>query len=466
MNTDRFGKYGNDVRSLVLDFESMHKRGDEQFYDVDEFEVIIDYYLEENDFEWLESAVSYAEKLYPDDPEIRLRRSHLYCANGQYDRAKAILDDLERIEPENTDVQYALGALYSSTDNPRKAIQYYLKASTDGYELGMVYGNVADEYYKLGELDESVRYYKKSIAANHNEDRSLYNLSSLWAENGRFEEAVGYFERFLDEEPYSAEGWACLANIHFDQGDWEAAIDAYKYLLVIDQKRSSAYLDMSNCYCNLKQYAQAVSVLRESLEFASDKSYVYYSIGRIYGHCRNFESAVIYYRKAIELDNSFADAYMSVSRCYSQMNDYGTAVDFANRALAVNPKSPLYVWETARLHDRFDNVELADSLYDCAVQLDPEDEMMRVDYAEFLVRHADYDKAIALLGDGLVNASVSLPYHVLLAVCYYRTGRRNFLFNAIRACQQHLSDQRLEDLFYLCPEILMDPEVLNILNSK
>lgn len=466
MNIDRFKKYGNDVRNLVLEFESMHNRGEEQFYDVEEFEVIIDYYLEENDFDWLEHAVSYAERLYPDDFEIRLRRSHLYCANGQFDRAKAILDDLLMIEPDNTDVQYALGALYSSTDQPRKAIQFYLKASEDGYDLGMVFGNIGDEYYKLGEIDESVRYYKRSIAANPKEDRSLYNLCCIWCENGRFEEAEAFFEHYLDEDPYSVEGWSCMATIYYDQGRWEDAIEAYKFLLVVDEKDAQSYLDMSNCYCNLKQYAEAVQCLRDSLEFSTDKSYVYYSIGRIYGHCKNYESAIIYFRKAVELDSSFGEAFMAISRCYDMLEDYGSAEDFANRALAVNPKSPFFVWETARLHDRYGFADKAEPLYECAIQLEPSDELMRVDYAEFLVRHESYNEAIELLTAGLVDASVTLPYHVLLSVCYYRTGRRNYLFNEIRACLQHITDQRIDELFYLCPEILQDPEVLNIINSK
>lgn len=466
MDIDRFKKYDNRVRSLVLEFESMHRRGEEQFYDVGELELIIDYYLEENDYDWLEKAIISAERLYPDDFEIRLRRSHLFCATGQFDRAKNILLELERIEPDNTDVQYALGALYSSTDNPRMAIQCYLKASTDGYELGMVYGNIADEYYKLDDIEQAVRYYKRSIAASHQEERSLYNLCCIWCENLRHEEAEKFFEKFIDEEPFSAEAWNCLASIHYDLGMWEKAIDDYKFLLVVDEHRSQAYLDMSTCYYNLNQFAEAVQVLRDAVEFSTDKAYIFYSIGRIYNHCKNYESAVIYFRRAIELDPSFAEAFMAISRCYDLMNDYGTAEDYANRALAVNPKSPLLVWETARLHDRYGFVEKAAPMYECAIQLDPDDELMRVDYAEFLIRQKEYDEAIALLNEGLVDAMVTLPYHVMLAVCYFKTGRRNFLFNAIRACQQNKGDHPLTEMFYLCPEILQDAEVLNILNSK
>ena len=69
------------------------------------------------------------------------------------------------------------------------------------------------------------------------------------------------------------------------------------------------------------------------------------------------------------------------------------------------------------------------------------------------------------LPEGLVNAAFQLPYQVLLAVCYYRTGRRNFLFNSIRACIQYANMETLKELFADYPEVLEDGEVLAIVNN-
>ena len=56
MNSDRFKDFDSDVRQLVLAFEDDSK-GSRQFFDVDELEVIADYYLEMHDVEGLEAAV-------------------------------------------------------------------------------------------------------------------------------------------------------------------------------------------------------------------------------------------------------------------------------------------------------------------------------------------------------------------------------------------------------------------------
>ena len=60
INNGRFSDFDDEVRELVIDFEATVLRGQSQFFDVDELEIIIDYYLETNDLEPLEAAVNSA----------------------------------------------------------------------------------------------------------------------------------------------------------------------------------------------------------------------------------------------------------------------------------------------------------------------------------------------------------------------------------------------------------------------
>ena len=86
MNKDRFKGYDPDVRQLVLRFEQQ-RDGHNVFFDVDQLEIIIDYYLEVYDIEGLQSAVQYAESLFPLSDSIRMRRANLYSVQGRYKEA-------------------------------------------------------------------------------------------------------------------------------------------------------------------------------------------------------------------------------------------------------------------------------------------------------------------------------------------------------------------------------------------
>ena len=222
MKLDRFKDFEPKVRELVLRFEKQRDEGG-GFLDVDQLEVVADYYMEVYDVEGLAAAVSMGERLFPTNDGIRLRRAHLLGIQGQYGKALKLLQELENHSPNDTDVCYALGALYSMTDQGRKSISYYLKAAVDGYELGTIYGNVADEYYKLGDMEQAVRYYRKAVAEDPNEQRSLYNLACTWDALGRHEDAEAFFSKQVLEHPYSNGAWYCLGCVYGWMGLYEKA---------------------------------------------------------------------------------------------------------------------------------------------------------------------------------------------------------------------------------------------------
>ena len=52
----------------------MLENNEEVFFDTEEYEDIISYYLEIGDYQYAETAIKYAQKLYPDSINIKVRR--------------------------------------------------------------------------------------------------------------------------------------------------------------------------------------------------------------------------------------------------------------------------------------------------------------------------------------------------------------------------------------------------------
>ena len=201
MADDRFRDYDSEVRDAVISFEQNEEEDAGRYFDEEEMEMIIDFYLDEVvnaaddlqaqvDMGMLEKAVDYGLKLFPQSVEMRLRLSHLMCAKGQYKPSLKVLEALESVEPGNCDVMYALGAVHSALDEPRKAIEYYERAAEDAGDLATIYGNIGDEYAHMGMHDKAVEYYKKSIRQDRGEDRSLDNLGASLEAETRGKEAV------------------------------------------------------------------------------------------------------------------------------------------------------------------------------------------------------------------------------------------------------------------------------------
>ena len=464
MQLDRFKNYDKDTRDAVLNFEKLSRKGALQYIDMDQLEVVLDFYLETNDVDSVQLALRYGEKIFPNANELKLRRAHMYSIQGNPQGAMAILKDILRVEPGNTDAQYAMGLVYGMLDQPQKAIQYYQMASADGVEMSLIYGNIADEYYKMERYDKAILYYKKSIAENPDEERSMYNLSCIFEDEGRHSEAEAFFHSQTSQHPYSFSAWIAYGRACMNLELWQQAIEAYEYAVVVDKTNVQAYFCLCDAYRRAGNFGKAVSVLHECLDYADDKSWVYYSMGMIYMEVGNTASAIPYFRKTVHEDPYFGDAWQVLGQCYADENDLYTALEMSERALSINPQSSSYMLQLAWLNERLGDFEKADNLYQCAIHLDEVTDECWLHYADFLMRHDRFDDAVSVLDKGLIDSLDQIEFNIRLVVCFFKTGRRTFLFNAVRACT---SDPQFnpQDLISFCPEIASDHEVVSMLDS-
>ena len=429
MNTDRFKNYGPEVRQLVLAFEGERGR---HFFDVDELEVIADYYLEMQDMEGLEAAVKLGERLYPNNNEMRLRKAHLLGVQGAYQQALRLLEQLEHDEPDNTDVAYSLGTLYSMTGNAKKSIGYYLRAATDGYELGMIYGNVADEYLKLGNTVEAVRYYRKAVADNPDEQRSLRALAYIWDWQGRLDQAVQYFSKHVADNPYCKTAWYCLGCSYLNGRHANAAkaVDAFEYALAIDNRYEYASYGLSEAYEMLGDLPHAVQALRDVLDYTDDRHLVLRGIGNLYMHACNYHTAYTYYRDALKenADNGFV--WNDLGRCCEKLGYMDEAVAHYNRAINLYPD-----------YDDF-----------------------WLDLANLYITELRFAEAAALLESARLEADNQFNFDGLLLFCYYKQGRRNRFFRLL-AEDAPLYASQYSSLLTYYPEMSQDSEIVTTIGG-
>ena len=167
-------------------------------------------------------------------------------------------------EPENTDVAYSLGVANGAVGESKKAIAYFKEAATDGWMLGRIYANMAEEYYKLREFDAALDYYRKAMESDSCDDYVIYNYYDVCFEAGRVEEAVNYLKNFVGENPYNKEAWYCLGCAYRDIALYEKAVDAFEFAIAIDKGYVDAYVALSQTQDFLGHTSEAVTTMLES----------------------------------------------------------------------------------------------------------------------------------------------------------------------------------------------------------
>lgn len=459
MKKDRFKDYDDEVRDLVLDFEQTVLKGESQFFDADELEIIIDYYFEVNDEKPLEKAVEYAEYLYPENTQVRLRRAHLMISHQQFSQALEVLMRLREREPENTDIAYSLGVALGAVGESKKAIEYFEEAASDGWMLGRIYSNMAEEYYKLKEYDEALKCYCSALFSDSFDDYTIYNYYDVCNELGRFEEAADTLKKFVDQNPYSKEGWYCLGCARRDLTLYELAADAFEYAIAIDKTFVDAYVMLSQVQDLQGNLGEAVTTMLRALEFTDHKDRVYRTVGSLYAREMNLDTAIVYFKKALEENPADADAFAAMAVCYLQMDDLTNALSFAKIALNIESAlheeyreggNPDVYCSAAMVYDASGNYEKASECFDKMIATEYSSEQQYQLYVQFLYNHKVYDILIPFANESLDVYPHDRFYSTYLAASFFYTNRYN-------KARQVLPDVIPAMLAELCPEIMTHP---------
>ena len=452
MNNDRFNDFDDEDRQLVLDFENTVLRGGMQFFDVDELEVIIDYYFEVNDLEPLQRAVEYAEQLYPDSTTVRLRRAHLLIAQEQFEAALKIIKQLRRQEPNNTDVAYSLGVAYGAVGESRKAIELFLEAANDGWLLGRVYGNIAEEYFNLREYDESIRYYQLALDTDSFDPATLYNYLDTSIQANRVEDAIAYLKSFVGEHPYSGAAWHCIGSGYRQLGLYEQAADAYEYAIAIDKTDYISYLELSSVQEAMGQTGDAVSTLLRARDYTDSRADLYRDIAYIYARVDNAEMAILYFRKAVEENPDDAELLASLALAYSVAGDMGTALPIIKKALRMVHNNAEVLGTAALIYDAMDNFEAASDFYERMISCEECSELQCQRYVHFLFKHKVFEVMIDFSLESLDIYPQHPFYCTYLVAAYFYTNR----YNKAAQLMPYVDSMLLQEL---CPEIVTHPRL-------
>lgn len=447
---DRFDNYDEEVRDLVQDFERTVMKGQMQFFDVDELEMIIDYYLETNDLEPMEEAVAFAERLYPDSTEVKIRRAHVNIARHEYRKALRQLLDLRAKEPENTDLAYSLGIVYSAMDRPDDAVNQFLAASSDGWQLGRIYGNIAEEYVKKKDYTTAIKYYEAALRNNDSDTASLYNYVDTCIQIDCAAMAVPELENYVKAHPYSREGWFCLGLTYLNISLIEKAIDAFEYALAIDKYSGETYIELSYAYELMGDVGRAASTLMQWVQVADNRGEALRNVGALYLRSGNFVAASIYLNKALAEQPRDVVAMAWLADCYLMQDDISMARSYLKKAEAIDPDEINVLAVGARIFDALGHFEKASEYYELIISSEMCTEENCREYTDFLFRHKVYDLVIQFCEESFESLPHD-PYYssYMVAACFY-TNR----YNKVRRTLPDVSPSMLSAL---CPEIMTHP---------
>src|SRR3954470_1309261 len=162
-NEDRGAEY---LLELITRFEELISTGKNSFFDADELEEIVEYYIEKNNSKKSLQAIEFALGQYPFSTIFYLRKAQIFAATNQSQKALEILSYVESMEPSNAELFMTKGSIYSQMGLTDQAIENFKKAAENTDEIDEIYLAMAFEFENTFKFSDAIYYLKKAIAEN------------------------------------------------------------------------------------------------------------------------------------------------------------------------------------------------------------------------------------------------------------------------------------------------------------
>ena len=117
-----------DINDLISRFEKMLGSQMHLFFDVNEFEALVDYFIDFQEFDKAEIAIESALQQHPSVSSFIIRKAKLQALNGKYYEALEELNQTELLEPASDELYISKAEIYSMMNKHELAIEQYNKA--------------------------------------------------------------------------------------------------------------------------------------------------------------------------------------------------------------------------------------------------------------------------------------------------------------------------------------------------
>ncbi len=256
-----------------------------------------------------------------------------------------------------------LGNYYYGLMDYNLSLEYNLKAveilknvcSDKDILFATTYGNIAELYAKMGNLDNAKAYSEKSLQvsilnkANQSIALSLTNLALLYEKNTKYKKALETYKKALD-----------YFIIIFPSKDHVRIANTYQYL-------GNVYLKLGNNKEAKKEFEKAL-MIRENDYLKGNGNYLYLielynGLGKVHEQQKDFNKSLELYQKAFEIGQNktlkissnplFQIAtYNNIARAKLNLQEHTSAIKDVSNAIDIN---------TSNGESNYNNLQLLDS---------------------------------------------------------------------------------------------------------
>ena len=455
-----------EIKELIDRFESQLENDRLSFFDADELNIIIDYYIQHDDFNKINVIADMAERYHSESPLYNAIMAKKYLSVQDAAAAMKYLksDDNNFEDPDYyVNLGYAHSLLLEheeSIEAYKKALKLFNKENCDD-----IYSSIGIEYMMMFQYEPALKYLIKGLKGSPDIYEQYIEITNCFFFLDRSDEALEFFTKEIDNNPYSIAAWMALGNCYLRLQLLEKAMEQYEYALAIDQHYEKAYINIATILNELDRYKDSIDIIEEAFRNKVEKPLLYCLYGEAMARTGNKLEAVNNFKKAIELDDNIAEAYAGMGFVFCDEEEHESAIKFLKRAHQLAPYNMDYVFVLVEQHNKLGKYKTSLKYLKEIEETTPYEINLYIAYMEVYILLDDVDKAIKSIEKGLKLLGRKAP--LLYRLAFINFVQEDFelgMYNLEEAL--NMDCDGVQEFIDFDPNFVLNNEnILNLINE-
>jgi len=415
----------------IAKFESMLKTDDVYFFDSEDFEDIIHYYLNNGKVSLAKKAIKIGLQQHPDVIELKLLDIEVLVFENKLEQAEQMLDSLQLLNHSNEEIYIQRANIFSKQDNHEAAIELLKKAldlSNDSFDI---YSLLGMEYLFLDDYEMAKQSFQQCVSFDPQDYSSLYNVIYCFEFLEDYNGAINYLNNYLERNPYCEVAWHQLGKIYFEKNMYKEALSAYDFAIISDDRFIGAYFEKGKVLEKLGKYNEAIENYETTISIDDPTSYAYLRIGKCHEKLNNNDLAKYYFYHTVHEDPLLDKGWLAITNFYYRNEDYEKALYYINKAINIDEENPVYWKKCAKINKALKKYDEADFAYKQSVDLGNYELDTWMSWADVMLLNKDEDSAIQILLQGL-------EFYPEKAALKYKLAGASILINDLDKAKDYL----------------------------
>jgi len=387
-----------EILDVIKRYQDMLVQNNNDFFDLSEFECIIDYYADQLNFKDAIKAVKLALRLHSYSSSLKLKYIQLLIETGKPGKALGLIRSITDAESTNCELFLAKGFALNLTGKFQEAqlnFNQALKLCIENKD-DMAY-SIAQSFIQVEKISDAIRYLLLACEFNRENILVLYDLAQSYEKLDQFEESIHYYLKYLDLDPFAENVWCNLGMLYSNMEDAGKAHEAFDFAIALNPNYYSAYFNKAELFIYDNNLDGAISVYTDLLNQDGANIRALCELGNCFEESGNYPQALHSYNQALLISQDCADAWFGKGMIHYRQKKFRLSISSFNKAVNLQSANSDYWFMLGEAFTRIHKLDQAIMAYSKAAELNPYDFEAWMACAHILFRKKRFGEAVTML---------------------------------------------------------------------